>query len=102
MPPTHTHTALITTLTMSLADAAEAMMDRIRSGPTTRAMKRLIADLEPYKDVRGVKAMIKTASQNHYDDFESPLSFPKLELAVKCEKMGLHTIAKNTTEGKYD
>lgn len=82
-----------------LAEAAEAMQERITTSVT---MKRLVSDLEPYEKVRGVKALIKKAQKNYYDDFGSPLAFPMLNLRMKCERLGLHTIAKNVVDGKYE
>lgn len=60
---------------------------------------RLANDLE----AAGAPAdMVIRARGGYYDDYESTIATPCIQLVADCRKHGLYRIAREATEGKYD
>ncbi len=64
-----------------------------------RTKVRLTKDL---KDQNAPEWMIKAAIDGHYDDYESDIATPILQLMVDCERVGLKDIANKARNGDYD
>lgn len=59
-----------------------------------RALRR-----ENTADVSGIVLNLK---HKLYHDFDSRLSFPKMRLVIDLEFVGLHSLAQDVRDGKYD
>lgn len=66
---------------------------------TTTAKEVLHADLVAYG---ASHKMIEDAKGGYYDDFESPLACPIIQLVDDAQKAGLIQVAENARNGKYD
>lgn len=64
-----------------------------------RTKDRLAADLEA---AGAPAAMIANARNGHYDDYESPHPTPIALLVNDATKSGLHRLAADAKNGKYD
>lgn len=64
-----------------------------------RTKVRLAKDL---KDHNAPEWMIKNAIDGYYDDYESNLPMPIMQLVIDCEQVGLKEIANKARNGDYD
>jgi carbohydrate-selective porin OprB len=64
-----------------------------------RTKVRLAKDL---KDHNAPEWMIKNAIDGYYDDYETDIATPILQLVIDCEKVGLKDIAGKARNGYYD
>ncbi len=71
----------------------------------TPSMQLLLRDLEKARteeNGEAVDAMIKLAKAGHYDDFQTTVSYPQIELLKDAQGAGLSRIVSAVQDGKYD
>lgn len=50
----------------------------------------------------GLGELSRRALLGHYDDFESPLATPIMQLVLDLEAVGAHELAKRARNGEFD
>ncbi len=68
-------------------------------------MQLLLRDLEEARteeNGEAVDAMMKLARANHYDDFQTSVPYPQIELFKDAQGAGLSRIARAVQDGRYD
>lgn len=67
--------------------------------PVGSTKDRLADDLEA---ANAPTDMVIRARGGYYDDYESPLATPCIQLVKDCHRHGLYRIAREAVAGKYD
>lgn len=69
---------------------------------TLPTKERLAQELEKQAPVNGLERLVKRARAGMYDDYESPLATPQMQLVEDLRKVGLTDMVKRVMNGEFD
>ncbi len=83
---------------------ADSVMPIMQPQPTS-TKERLARDIDALATARNdpeLTPMIRKAREGYYDDYESPLATPCIQLVIDFRTMGYEGMAQKAMDGRWD